>query len=750
MRAVWMCVTLLFVSSEAAARGVDGLRESAKAALTRGEPAQAVADLRRARASTLAVERESELRAELEIGERAWIASLVETARALAPEVRIPRLLAFRREAKRIGSTGGLALVETALDDALRAVWDARDRGQSDEAALRLLSRLTATAARPSSLDAIQNAYERSVREKIARFVLAGADGSYVRDRLGFFYGLREQAPADPHPASWTVKPSVWRTGSCGAALDAVRSAFEGRTGTPVELRVDKAECTTDEKFGSKTTVVRWSQQVAVPRRERVVTRKREIERVPVTNQTCSPTYTKTTSQPNPTGPGTIQNYMQSGQNCITTFGYEEKEVEVETVDYREHTDMETREMSAGIPTRTRHVTFAYRLAARVLVDANIYELTLDDKVELDDVEYTNPHGASVSFAPDARAILAARFSERSRTTLEGLILRSVRRSRVTELEASLEKETVREGRDAILAEICVLQSSAPPELVERVADRTGLPAPTIALGLAGGRRKFDVPYTDLGGEGTAAWALPKATPAAEREAFEDEDRQVIKERGLEVSGGLAIGAGGLARGGGPVFPYAALALRVTYVPAALLYRTVLGGLIFEAAGGIGHVLPVRGNAGLTGGIHAGPLTLLAEGVGGADGAFVNRDEGVAEGPNEPDVSFSPLLGYGARATLRFDPINIVAVARRNHRFVGALDLANVVEGALAYQVFLVGGRYETFSDVFTSTQPARAPWALTFTLGIAFDVYGAAAGEMTGRPVVAGARPPPTGVSVR
>lgn len=494
-----ICIALLLLSREARAAGVDGLRDSARDALRRGDPAQAVADLRRARASILASERERELREELVEAERVWFAALAKTSTSLAIEPRIRELLAIRREAGRVGSAAGLAAVESALEASLVAVWEARDPGLDDAANLRLLARLTETLGRPSALDPIAASYKAAVRGKVDAFSLRGVDGEYVRERLAYYYRLRESAPADPHPAAWSMRPGSWQTGSCGAPLDGVRQAFEKRPGVPVEVAIDTARCTVTESLGAGTEVVRWEETVLVPKTERVIKRSKVIERTPTEYRQCFATYTTTTGGPRTDGrPGYVQNYMKSGENCVSTSSYREDEVEVESVEYKSHTETETRQRSAELTTRTRRTTLAYAIAARVRIEADEHAIALDDKVEYDEVEYANPQGAGATFAPSVRSVLDPRFAAQSRAALEELILRNVRRSRVTELRAALEAEPERsERREAMLAEIAALEAAGPRELVQRISSQTRLPAPAITAALLGGRRDADLPFTD-------------------------------------------------------------------------------------------------------------------------------------------------------------------------------------------------------------------------------------------------------------
>ena len=105
-----MVVPILILVLEvtpASAAGVDSLRETAKQALAQNNPAQAVADLRRARVSILAESKDDTLRAELSRSETVWLAELLRLEMQRAAPERVPHLLALRAEATRIENSEG-------------------------------------------------------------------------------------------------------------------------------------------------------------------------------------------------------------------------------------------------------------------------------------------------------------------------------------------------------------------------------------------------------------------------------------------------------------------------------------------------------------------------------------------------------------------------------------------------------------------------------------------------------------------
>jgi hypothetical protein len=261
---------------------------------------------------------------------------------------------------------------------------------------------------------------------------------------------------------------------------------------------------------------------------------------------------------------------------------------------------------------------------------------------------------------------------------------------------------------------------------------RTSLPRAALLRGLSGARRSAGAIVSPA----EPFWTLPRPNADAERDAFEAEDRDALRAKGIDTSAELLLGAGAVSKPDRPQFPYASLALRIERTPYFFLFRGYSASGFVEAAGGLGDVKKVRGALGASLGVHLGPLHLQGLAAVGGDGVVFTRDDGIAPSINEPEVPLAFSAGYGARAVLRTGDLTVMANARRVHRMDSTFKLMNVAEAAIAYQVWAVSARYELYRDIFTGGNPnaADAPTSLTIALGILFELQSSKAGEVSGR----------------
>lgn len=152
---------------------------------------------------------------------------------------------------------------------------------------------------------------------------------------------------------------------------------------------------------------------------------------------------------------------------------------------------------------------------------------------------------------------------------------------------------------------------------------------------------------------------------------------------------------------------------------------------------GLGKAIPLSGVLGVNAGVRLGPLTVSALGLGGGDAVIINRDDLVS--PNEPDVSGAPLLGYGARLSLKTEPVNVVATARRHHRFLAGPKIGYVAELRLGHGIGYLSARYDTYREIFDA-DASRVPWSFTGAIGIFLDFADTKVGDLDVRP--SGAKP--------
>lgn len=716
-------LTALFVVTSAHASGVDSLRESAKHALEAGNAAQAVADLRRARVSILAEGRDETLRAELTRAETRWLEGLLRVEMQRGATERAPHLLVLRAEAMRIENAEATAAAEDALEQTALRVWSTR-RGSDDAQDLALLDTWASFQKDRPAIARLLEGPRASLLGKIARFSAPGIDGDFARARLRAFYLIDEASPPDPHPTRVRLDSgSAWATGSCGGALAEVQKRLSAGPGEPLEIAVSSAECTLTQKETASKHPVTWTEMVDVPRMERIVTKKKVRRTVVTYSEACTPVVRcYSTSNPN------IQT-CNTTQVCKPTKGEKEVEEEVETVRFEKHVDKVSRTFQESVPSLVRESTLRVRVRAVFTSGSESAETTFEDVVSTKQEQFEHAKGGKASFLADIRPALDATASDRIHAAFEGFGKRTLKARRVRELRGQLASITDANVRLPILCELLTLEDGPDPELVRGVVATTALSETAVSAALVGGRRSR--------GESLVAsepfWTLPNANPDAEREAFEEEDRSVVVQRGLQTSGGIGLGAGVAAFPAGPVFPHALLRVDVSYVPAFLLYRVYTAALFGEVAGGLGKALPLRAAGGLSAGFHAGPVTLLGIGALGMDVISFNRDDDQALGPNEPEVDIAPLAGYGGKVIVRAGEVFASVAARRNHRRSDALPISNAIDAALGYGAFRLGARYETYRDVFGSA-PNNVPWSLGITLGVAFEIQAAEAGEMTGR----------------
>lgn len=716
-------LTALFVVNSAHASGVDSLRESAKHAMEAGNPAQAVADLRRARVSILAEGRDETLRAELTRAETRWIEGLLRVEMQRGATERAPHLLALRAEAVRIENAEATAAAEEAIEQTALRVWST-NRGADDAQELSLLDTWASFQKERPAIARLFEGPRATVLGKIARFSAPGMDGDFARARLRAFYLLDDPAPPDPHPTRIRLDDgSSWPTGSCGGALAEVRKRLSAGPGEPLQIAVSSAECAVTQHESASKHPVTWTEMVDVPRMERIVTTKKVRRSMAVQTESCTPVSSCEVH----TGVGL--EVCRTTQVCKPAFSEREVEEEVETVRFEKHVDKVSRTFQENVPSLVRESTLRVRVRAVFTSGSESAETTFEDVVSTKQEQFDHPKGGKASFVADIRPVLDATASDRIHAAFEAFGKHTLKVRRVRELRGQLASTADANVRFPLLCELLTLEDGPDPELVRGVVATTALPEAAVTSALVGGRRSR--------GEALVAsepfWTLPKANPEAERDAFEEEDRSVVAQRGLQTSGGIGLGAGVAAFPSGPAFPHALLRVDLSYVPAFLLYRVYTAALFGEVAGGLGKALPLRAAGGLSAGFHVGSVTFLGIGALGMDVISFNRDDDQALGPNEPEVDIAPLAGYGGKVIVRAGDVFASVSARRNHRRSDALPISNALDTALGYGAFRLGARYETYRDVFGSA-PNNVLWSLGITLGVAFEIQAAEAGEMTGR----------------
>lgn len=636
----------------------------------------------------------------------------------------------IRAEARRIENKDAEAEAERAIDECALELWKS-GATNNDAQTLDLGRRLQGSLARTSPVDALVKARERSVEEKLSRFDVRGIDGDYVRDRLRYFYGLRASEPADPRPVPLGLAVEGWPndTGTMQTLSVALRGALASKQGSSV-VRVDLQRITGNlrQKSGVVAKRFPYTETYTVPRTERVVATRTETRRRAVPTETCFAKYTTTTRTP--TDRGYIQHYMQDGENCSKSTSYVDENVEVETVTYREHTDVATRRVVETVEAKTRKSELEYTTTGTLRVDGADIAISLRDHVSKDEEAYTSTHGGSASFSADVGSALQKMAAERAASTVFGLAIRAVRSARADAISKELLALPAVEQRDALLAELAVLEAAPNPQVVARVQTLSTIPRDAIEIALGGGRASSTPRFEPS--EPTFL-SLPAADKDAERDAFVDEDREYIRRQVKQYSGGLHVGAGSIQRQGGPAFPYASLNINVNATPAFLLYRTLTASGFIDGNFGLGKAIPVALVGGATAGVRGGPLSLVVLGVAGGDAIFINRQDD-PESPNEPEVRAAPLLGYGVRLSLKTEPVNMVLTARRNHRFVQGPPDSALAEARIGRGVFYVSGRYETFRDIFAKHPGGPIPWSFAGSIGVHYDFGDTEAGTLTKR----------------
>lgn len=722
--------SLLTASTAALADGLDPLRAGARSAAEKQDYALAVANLRRARQSVLAANSEAAIRGELSRAELGWLRALITRTKSSEPSTRLAQLLAIRAEARRIENEDAEAEADRGLDECALEMWR-RGADDDDAQTLDLGRRLQGSLARGSAVDALVKARERSVEEKLSRFDVRSVDGDYVRDRLRYFYGLRASEPADPRPVPLGLTVEAWpnEAGAVQTLSVALRGALASKNGSAVvRVKMQRVTGKLRREAGVVTKRFPFTETYSVPRSERIVNTRMETRTRTVPTKTCSPTYTTTTRTP--TKDGYIQHYMQDGENCWNSTSSVDEQVEVETVTYREHTDVATRSVVETVEARTRTSELEYAATGTLRVSGTEVEISLRDRVSKEEEAYTSIHGGSASFSADIETTLQTDAAARAASRIVGLAQRAVRSARVDVIASELLALPAVVQRDALLAELSVLEAAPSPEVVARIQSLSTLPTRAIETALRGGRASSTPRFE---ASAPAFLALPSPDKDAEREAFVDEDREYIRRQVQQYSGGLHLGAGSIQQQGGPPFPYASLNVNVNATPAFLLYRTFVASGFVDGSLGLGKAIPVALVVGATAGVRVGPLSLVALGVGGGDTVFINREDD-ATSPNEPEVRIAPLLGYGARASLKTEAVNIVLSARRNHRFVQVPPDSAMGEARIGHSVFYLTGRYETFRDIFAGAPVDPIPWSFTGTIGLQYDFGDTEAGTLTKR----------------
>ena len=723
---------MVLVARPASAGGLDGLRDVAKQASARGDDATAVTNLRRARQSVLAEGEDDALKAELERAETKWLATLTTAATSKPLDERLPVLLGLKDEALRIKNGAAAAEIEKAIERTALSIWT-RDASPDDARTLTLASKLRASAT-SAALEAAIRTREASVDARIRGFSVRGDDGDYVRNRLRYAFGLVAEMAKDPHPVDLglVVAPSSSATAEPLADVRRVLAARRGRSKVDVDLEPIRSSTSVANRSVPKT--LSYTETYLVREDERVVKHAKRMVQVGTRSPVCSPTYYSTGTTMHTRRDGSRYAETSFGQGTPNCVGGGEPilaEEEYETVDFVPRTRSATRTLRESVTATVRTTVLSYAVKATFEVAGYRSEVAFQDRVEVVEESYAGTRsGEKSSFSSDVDKQLASAAVQKIAIELEKLAIQTARAARIQELRLTLDTPLSEVDRDHTLAELASLEVVPSKEVLARLRETTTLPEPPIVRALVG--QRIDRAGPVAARPGTELFTLPAPDPEAEKEAFVSEEREYVRRSDYGKSGGVFLGAGSVQFPGGPAFPYASLTVALNATPAFLLFRSFTAGAFLETSLGLGKAIPLNGVMGVNAGVRLGPLTVSALGLGGGDAVIINRDDLVS--PNEPDVSGAPLLGYGARLSLKTEPVNVVATARRHHRFLAGPKIGYVAELRLGHGVGYLSARYDTYREIFDA-DASRVPWSFTGAIGIFLDFADTQVGDLGVRP---------------
>ena len=724
---------MVLLARSASAGGLDGLRDAAKQASARGDDAAAVANLRRARQSVLAEGEDDALKAELERSETKWLATLTTAATSKPLDERLPILLGLKDEALRIQNGAAVAEIGKEIERTALSIW-ARDASPDDARTLTLASKLRASATSAPALEAAIRAREASVDAKIRGFSVRGDDGDYVRNRLRYAFGLVDDVAKDPHPVDLglVVAPSSRSVTEPLADVRGVLAARRGRSKVDVDLAPIRSTTSVANRSVPKT--LGYTETYVVHEDERVVKRAKRMVQVGTRSPVCNPTYysTGTTTHTRRDGSRYAETtFAQGTPNCVGGGEPVLVEEEYETVDFVPRTRTATRTLQERVTATVRTTVLSYSVKATFEVAGYRSEVAFQDRVELVEESYAGTRSAEKSsFSSDVDKQLASAAVKKIAIEVEKLAIQTSRAARIQELRLTLDTPLSEVDRDHTLAELASLEVVPSKEVLARLREATTLPEPPIVRALVGQRIDRAGPVPAL--PRSALFTLPPPDAEAEKEAFVSEEREYVRRSDYGGSGGVFLGAGAVQFPSGPAFPYASLTVALNATPSFLLFRSFTAGAFLETSLGLGKAIPLSGVAGINAGVRLGPLTVSALGLGGGDAVIINRDDLVS--PNEPDVSGAPLLGYGARLSLKTEAVNVVATARRHHRFLAGPKIGYVGELRVGHGVGYLSARYDTYREIFDG-DASRVPWSFTGAIGIFLDFADTKVGDLGVRP---------------
>jgi hypothetical protein len=726
----FISLTVFLTSSIAFAGGLDALQDAANEALKRGDAAQAVANLRRARQSILAEGNEDAILTLLHSAETRWLEGRVLSADKLPLDERPSALLSIDGEVDRIHNDDGKRAVKAALARTGIALWQ-RDAGVDDASAMAVATKLRNSFGKLPDLEQKLGERDALLRKQLAQANLPGSAGEFIRRRLLYALYLSSAAPLDPNPITTLIKVQSI-SNETPAFASALRKALESEIGsTAVEISFSKLEGKRTSKDETSRRSFSYEEPYTYMVEERVVRRETRSVQVGTSAPSCFPTYSSGSS-----GPTTVNgqqgwgtSYYQTGQNC---YGggqgiYEDREVE--TIDYVPKERKGTRTVYETVSVTKRTATYGSSVSAVIRVPGREINVTFDSTVEASDEAFSAPLSKHFAIFQDTNeANLVKEAAIKARNELQRFAKAAIRGVKADERRAALPAASEAE-KAGILTELAVLESGvSSADVVDYLKATTKQSAATLALALNDKRIAIAPSYLT-----NPDWiVLPKPDADAERDAFVGEEREYFSRNGPGTSGSLYFGVGSTQFPGGPAFPYFSIQLGINKTPAFLLYRAFTGSGFLEVNGGFGHIFPVSGVVGLSLGARLGPVTLSGIGVGGGDVVFVNR-AGDPESPNEPEVLPAPLLGYGARLQFKSDTIRFQAAVRKHHRFLQGPDRSYVGDFRVGYSAFYLGARYETYRDIFSGSTE-RQPWSFIGAIGVQADLNDTEVGELNVR----------------
>jgi hypothetical protein len=721
-------------ASPAAAWDGGALAASADAALTAAQPAQAVADLRRAARSVLMPDAPPPSFArKLDEAHAAWLGVVAGRVEALPTAEAFRAVRALRDEARRVklGPEGQRAL-EAAVARVAARVWDASVAPAVEagdlETALREARALRFEIGAPEPREA---ALLAGVKTRIDR--LQGPNAPWLRQLLAHYY-LRgaEPAPLFPYAGARVTALDV-ADGGCAALAAALRAgakALAQGTEVAAKLSIERCAVATTTRATQKrlpfTVEVEVASNVKVPRE--------------VTYPCKVPTVVQQSVTSSFTAPAVNYNGRLTGQTeTHSRTSYYPAIVEVDSTctgtveEYVTSTRKETRTEEEVVVAEVKRTALEVTVRGTMTVGGVDSPVTLEAAPAYEEETYTSRHSPSQASGPVRRDRLDTEAAAALSLQLGEVARRAIfeRTARALEAELATDAASVAARRTELLTSIAFYRHAPPRELAAELAATTGLSEDSLGRAFRDGQIADRATTAAEAGE----WLrLPSASREAEAEVFVDEERSLVIDKFSGVSTLALVTLGGHGGTGSPPYSSLGVVVRWDYTPRFLLLRKLSASLFVRPEGGMG-----LGNGfgyyGAAGGLavtaRTGPVSLQGMGLGGIDGRFVYGEGEDAARPSM-EVPASGLFGYGATAAVSGSRVidhRLAVTVMRKHRVEHTYPLSNTLE-VLYGRGYHVGVHAEVWGDVLTGSV-ARAPLSAWLAIGGSLDLGNADVGDV-------------------